>query len=101
MSIDIEKNIHEVIRHMDAIYSNGLLPDPPDTIRSFVMIVGWARSGNSVLGQIINAHHQALIANEGRLFEYCTLDRSYYGIYHYLKRLDDGTNKRNQYKIYS
>ncbi|MEM8632238.1 MAG: sulfotransferase [Pseudomonadota bacterium] len=40
----------------------------PLSVRSLVLFVGWQRSGNSFVGQALNAHRDALIANEGQVF---------------------------------
>jgi hypothetical protein len=38
-------------------------------IQSFIMFIGFGRSGHSIIGQIINAHPNALVADEGKIFD--------------------------------
>ena len=39
-------------------------PDPFASVQTFLLIIGNARSGSTLLGSVIDAHPQALIANE-------------------------------------
>lgn len=39
------------------------------SIRSFVMFMGFGRSGHSVVGQVLNAHPNALVADEAPIFD--------------------------------
>ena len=41
-----------------------MTPDLLDTADSLCLFVGWSRSGTSLVGSIINAHPQALVAHE-------------------------------------
>jgi len=58
------------------------------TFRSFLMFIGFGRSGHSVVGQIINAHPNALIADEAPIFEELGRTPSLEDAVEYLKERD-------------
>jgi hypothetical protein len=39
------------------------------TVRTFVLFVGFGRSGHSILGQVVNAHPNGLVADEAPVFD--------------------------------
>lgn len=58
------------------------------TLRSFVMFIGFGRSGHSIVGQIINAHPNALIADEAPIFDELGRSPSLEQTIDYLKERD-------------
>lgn len=70
----------------------------PSTVHSFVMFVGWGRSGNSFLGQALNGHVNALVANEGQLFSFFEQDGTRDGVFSYLCELDRRFARRGYMK---
>jgi hypothetical protein len=64
------------------------------TIRSFVMFMGFGRSGHSIVGQIINAHPNALVADEAAMFEDLGTSPSLEQTIDYLKTHDRSFSRR-------
>lgn len=70
----------------------------PESVKAFVPFVGWGRSGNSFLGQVLNGHPNAMVANEGKIDEFVERDASRDGLYSYLVQLDRGFERRGYKK---
>ena len=59
----------------------------PESVTSFVMFLGWARSGHSFIGQALHAHPNALIGNEGMLYDYFDHYPNRDAVYSYVRDL--------------
>jgi len=72
----------------------------PDTmdLKNFCFFIGFARSGHSFIGQLINAHENALIGNEGRLFDVLKGQLSFSNVLKYLVFIDEKFASRKYYK---
>ena len=68
---DVEvENTQDVERNPDVVQSAALLPESViNSVRKFVFFVGYARSGHSILGSLLDAHPNVIIAHEYALFE--------------------------------
>ena len=63
---DIEKKLRRISRHTQ----NEVFPQ---SVQHFLLFLGFPRSGNSFLGQLINAHPNALVANEGKIYKHANI----------------------------
>ncbi len=66
--------------------------------RHFALFLGFERSGSTLLGQIVNAHQNALIGNEGLLFEYLPYCKTQKDIFDYIHYLNDKFAKQKYFK---
>jgi hypothetical protein len=58
-------------------------------LKCLLLFVGFPRSGHSFIGQILNAHKDVLIGNEGRIFDDLGRRFTLLKIYDYLAELDN------------
>jgi len=70
----------------------------PESVKHCLFIIGFPRSGNSFLGQLINAHRHALVANEGRVFALLEKHPDRNLLFRYLLTLDTRLGNRNYQK---
>lgn len=69
-----------------------------ETIRSFLMFIGFGRSGHSIVGQVVNAHPNALVADEAPLFDDIGVSFSVDEAIRYLKARDKKFARRKYRK---
>ena len=63
-------NTQDVERNPEVLESVGSLPPSViNSVRKFVFFVGYARSGHSIIGSLLDAHPNVIIAHEYALFE--------------------------------
>ena len=67
----------------------------PKSVKTFVMFVGFGRSGHSFIAQALHSHPDALIGNEGRIYEYYNENPSLDAVYSYCRKLAVSFEKRN------
>ena len=89
-------DIEQILRQVAAHAADEVLPE---SVRHCLFIIGFPRSGNSFLGQLINAHRQALIANEGRVFALLEKYPERNLLFRYLLTLDAKLGNRNYQKL--
>ena len=89
---DIDKIMGQIDKHSALLVL-------PESVKHCLFIIGFPRSGNSFLGQLINAHRHALVANEGRVFALLEKlpDRNL--LFRYLLSLDTRFGKKDYRKM--
>lgn len=91
-SADIDQIMQQIDKHCGPL----LLPK---SVKHCLFFIGFPRSGNSFLGQLINAHRQALVANEGRVFALLEQYPDRDLLFRYLLTLDTRFGNRNYRKL--
>ena len=67
-----------------------------EQIERYCMFVGWGRSGHSLVGQLLNAHREALIAHEAHALLYLDLGLTVEQVYAMLLRRDRAFARRGR-----
>jgi hypothetical protein len=69
-----------------------------ENLKNFIFFIGFGRSGHSFIGQVINAHPDALIGNEGKIFDVLSDQLIFENILKYLSFHDKKFAARKYFK---